>query len=53
MLGILRLPQEIKNDILNGYISMGHARVLSKLEDKEKCYNYVKELNLNIYLFMT
>lgn len=36
MLGILRLPQEIKNDILNGYISMGHARVLSKLEDKEK-----------------
>ncbi len=36
MLGILRLPQEIKNDILNGYISMGHARVLSKLEDKDK-----------------
>ena len=36
MLGILRLPQEIKNDILNGYISMGHARVLSKLEDKAK-----------------
>lgn len=36
MLGILRLPDEIKNDILNGLISMGHARVLSKLEDKTK-----------------
>lgn len=40
MLGLLRLPEEIKNDILNGYITMGHAKVLSKLEDVNK----IKEL---------
>lgn len=35
MLGLLRLPEDIKNDILNGFITMGHAKVLSKLEDEE------------------
>lgn len=35
ILGLLRLPEEVKNDILHGLISMGHAKVLSKLEDKE------------------
>ena len=40
MLGILTLPKEVKDDILTGVISMGHARVLSKLEDKE----IIKEL---------
>ena len=33
MLGLLKLPEDIKKDILDGVISMGHARVLSKLED--------------------
>ena len=35
MIGLLRLPDIIKEDILNGDLSMGHARVLSKLEDDE------------------
>ncbi len=36
MLGLLTLPENVKTDILNGYISMGHAKVLSKLEDGSK-----------------
>ena len=40
MLGLLSLPEEVKNYITDGKISMGHARVLSKIEDKDK----VKEL---------
>ena len=40
MIGLLKLPDVIKKDILAGFISMGHARVLSKLEDSE----LVKEL---------
>ena len=34
MLGLLRLPREIKSMINQKKISMGHARTLSKLEDK-------------------
>jgi len=33
MLGLLNLPTNIQNDINNKKISMGHARVLSKLQD--------------------
>ena len=40
MLGLLTLPEEVKEKIESNKISMGHARVLSKIEDKEK----VKEL---------
>lgn len=36
MLGLLRLPNEVQNMILDNKISMGHARVLSKLEDDNK-----------------
>ncbi len=36
MLGLLRLPSEIKSMINTKKITMGHARVLSKLEDKNK-----------------
>ena len=36
MIGLLKLPSEVKEHILNGFLSMGHARVLSKLEDTEK-----------------
>ena len=36
MLGLLDLPAEIKDDISKGDLSMGHARVLSKLENKEQ-----------------
>ena len=34
MLGLLSLPQSIQDDISNKLISMGHARVLSKLNDE-------------------
>lgn len=40
MIGLLRLPENVKNDIAHGIISMGHARVLSKLEDT----NLINEL---------
>ena len=36
MLGLLKLPKETQDLILTNKLSMGHARVLSKLEDKEK-----------------
>lgn len=40
MLGLLTLPEEVKDMIMDGKLSMSHARVLSKIEDNEK----VKEL---------
>ena len=36
MLGLLTLPEEVKDAITLGTLSMGHARVLSKLQDKEQ-----------------
>lgn len=40
MLGLLTLPEEVKDMIMEGKISMSHARVLSKIENNDK----VKEL---------
>lgn len=36
MLGLLRLPLSVQDMVLYGKLSMGHARVLSKLQDHEK-----------------
>ncbi len=36
MLGLLRLPQEVQGMVIDKKISMGHARVLSKIEDDNK-----------------
>lgn len=36
ILGLLRLPEEVQKEVANGTISMGHARVLSKLESEER-----------------
>ena len=36
MLGLLRLPLSVQDMVLYGKISMGHARVLSKLENNEQ-----------------
>ena len=36
MLGLLKLPESVKNLLSEDKITMGHARVLSKLESKEK-----------------
>lgn len=40
ILGLLRLPKDVQKLIAESKLSMGHARVLSKLEDEEK----IKEL---------
>ncbi len=40
MLGLLRLPLNVQDMVLHGKISMGHARVLSKLESQDQ----IKEL---------
>ncbi len=44
MLGLLRLPTEVQKMIINGDLSMGHARVLSKLEDDEKIIAYAHKI---------
>jgi len=44
MLGLLRLPESVKNDILNGNISTGHAKILSKLEDSEQILSLVEKI---------
>ena len=36
ILGILRLPKEIQSMIVDGKLTMGHARVISKLESTEQ-----------------
>ena len=43
-LGLLRLPTSVQNMILDGKLSMGHARELSKLEDNEKIVEYAKNI---------
>lgn len=44
MIGLLKLPDVVKEDILNGMISMGHARVLSKLEDTDTIISLAKKI---------
>lgn len=36
LLGLLTLPKEVQKDVIEGKISMSHARVLSKMSDEEK-----------------
>ncbi len=36
MLGLLTLPEKVKTLIIENKLSMGHARILSKLEEEEK-----------------
>lgn len=51
MLGILNLPEVVKNMLIDEKISMSHARVLSKIEDNEKIINLANRIvteNLNV-----
>ena len=51
MLGLLTLPEEVKDMIIENKISMSHARVLSKMEDKDKIIelaNKIVDENLNV-----
>ena len=44
ILGLLNLPESIQNDIIEKKITMGHARVLSKLEDISQQQNLEKKI---------
>ncbi len=51
MLGLLTLPEEVKDLLVDNKISMSHARVLSKIEDKDKVValaNRIVRENLNV-----
>lgn len=51
MLGLLSLPEEVKDMIVEDKISMSHARVLSKMENKEEIIalaNRIVDENLNV-----
>ncbi len=51
MLGLLSLPTEIKDMISENKISMSHARVLSKIEEKDKILSLADKIineNLNV-----
>ena len=44
MLGLLRLPEVVKKDVKDGNISVGHAKVLSKLESDEQILSLAKKI---------
>ncbi len=44
MLGLLRLPDEVQTMVNQGKLSMGHARVLSKLEDNGKILDMANKI---------
>ena len=51
MLGLLNLPEEVKDMIVDNKISMSHARILSKMEKKEEILalaNKIVNENLNV-----
>ena len=51
IIGLLRLPKAVQDMVANETISMGHARVLSKLEDDNKIIelaNKIVEENLSV-----
>lgn len=47
MLGLLRLPNVVQNMVLVGNISMGHARVLSKLENTDEIIELANDVVKN------
>lgn len=51
-LGLLNLPLEVQDMILNNEISMGHARVLSKMENKDEVLSLAERVvneNLSVH----
>lgn len=52
MLGLLRLPKEVQEMVLKEELSMGHARVLSKLENNDKILemaNLIKNQKMSVH----
>ena len=51
MIGLLNLPDSVKSMIEDGKLSMSHARVLSKMEDKEQVEELANKIineNMNV-----
>lgn len=44
MLGLLRLPNEVQDMVLDKKLSMSHARTLSKMDDKEEIVKMANEI---------
>ena len=44
VLGLLRLPASVQDMVLSGKLSMGHARELSKLENREEIIDYANKI---------
>lgn len=44
MLGLLKLPNDVQNLVISNDISMGHARVLSKLSNEEEIKKLANEI---------
>ena len=44
MLGLLKLPSEVKDLIMTNKLTMGHARALSKMESKEQIINLANKI---------
>ena len=49
ILGLLRLPEQVQELVANKKISMGHARVLSKLEDEDEIIKIANDIVENKY----
>ena len=52
ILGLLNLPDNVQKMVLNGQISMGHARVLSKMDDTDEVKNLANRIvneNLSVH----
>lgn len=47
ILGLLRLPNSVQQMVMSNQISMGHARVLSKLESEEKVLEMASQIIQN------
>lgn len=44
LLGLLSLPQYVQKEVINGSISMSHARVLSKIDDIDMVLNLAQKV---------
>ena len=44
ILGLLRLPEPVQNMVLDGKLTMGHARELSKLENQDEMVKYADDI---------
>ena len=44
MLGLLRLPNEVQDMVMDNKLTMGHARALSKIDDEEEVIKMANEV---------